>query len=205
MAIPVLLTAVNDTFVFLAISYRMVSSAMVVSTWRARSQSFFTGDGLLYLSKALLQSGQVYYLSVLWSHLCQHIYWSNLYVSVTIGVAILTSVFILSENIPAALRPALVSPYFALGSAMACRVFRIVFLGIMEGTQIDTSDTVSFYRSTTLDPRLRDDANDKRGRSPNFEISVAAEGTATEFNDEYPFGEGKLTGDEQTRDLSHRV
>jgi hypothetical protein len=149
MAIPILLTAVNDTFVFLAISYRMVSSAMVVSTWRARSQSFFTGDGLLYLSKALLQSGQVYYLSVFWSHLYQHICWSNLYISVTIGVAILTSVLVLSENIPVALRPTLASPYFALGSAMACRVFRIVFLGVMKDTQINTSDIVNFYRSTS--------------------------------------------------------
>jgi hypothetical protein len=63
-AVPILLTAVNDTFVFLAISYHMVRSATVESTWRARTKSFFTGEGLLYLSKALLQSGQVYYLSV---------------------------------------------------------------------------------------------------------------------------------------------
>ena len=167
MAIPILLTAVNDTFVFLAISYRMVSIAIVKRTWRARTKSFFTGDGLLYLSKILLQSGQVYYLSVFWSHLYQHVCWSNPYASVTIGVAIITSTFIFCGNIPVELRPILGSPYFALGSAMACRVFRVVFLGVMEDTQIDTS------RSTTSDPRHRDDANDKRGRSPKFEIFVA--------------------------------
>jgi hypothetical protein len=62
--VPIILTAVNDTFVFLAISHRMLSSAMVGRTWSARAKSFFTGDGLHQLSKALLQSGQVYYLSV---------------------------------------------------------------------------------------------------------------------------------------------
>ena len=62
--VPIILTVVNDTLVFLAISYRMVSSAMVSCTWSARARSFFTGEGLHQLSKALLQSGQVYYLSV---------------------------------------------------------------------------------------------------------------------------------------------
>ncbi|KIM88397.1 hypothetical protein PILCRDRAFT_255837 [Piloderma croceum F 1598] len=164
-AVPILLTAVNDTFVFLAISYRMVSSAMVESTWRARTKSFFTGDGLLYLSKALLQSGQVYYF-------------------VTIGTAISASVLILCGNIPEA-RPILATPYFALGSAMACRVFRIVIFGVMKDTQMDTLDIVNFYRSTTSDPRHRDDGNDQRGRSSKFEIFVAVEASTTmESNDE---------------------
>jgi hypothetical protein len=67
-------------------------------------------------------------------------------------------------------------------------------------------DIVNFYRSTTSDPRHRDDANDKRGRSPKFEIFVAVEAsTATESNDKYPFGEGKLTGDELQQGLSYRV
>ena len=62
--VPIILTAVNDTLIFIAISYRMVSLSMVSGTWSARAKSFFTGDGLHHLSKALLQSGQVYYLSV---------------------------------------------------------------------------------------------------------------------------------------------
>jgi hypothetical protein len=56
---------------------------------------------------------------------------------------------------------------------MACRVFRVVILGIMEDTQMDTLDIANFYRSATSDPRHRDDGNDKRGRSPKFEIFVA--------------------------------
>jgi len=142
-AIPIILTTVNDTLVFLAISYRMVSSAMVESTWKARTKSFFTGNGLLYLSKILLQSGQVYYF-------------------VTIGAAILASVLILSENIHGALRPILSSPYFALASAMACRVFRNIILEVMEDTQLDTLDIVNLYRSNTSDLRHHDDRNDQK-------------------------------------------
>lgn len=62
--IPLMLTAVFDTLVFLAISYRMVAISMEGSTWSARAKSFFTGNGLYHLSKSLLQSGQAYYLSV---------------------------------------------------------------------------------------------------------------------------------------------
>jgi len=177
IAIPILLTAVNDTLVFLAISYRMVSIAMVKSTWRAWIKSFFTGDGLLYLSKVLLQSGQVYYF-------------------ITIGVAIIASVFILYGTIPVELRAILVRPYFSLESAMACRVFRVVFLGV---TQEDT------LRSIPSNPHHCDDANDHRFHLPKFETFVAMGSTATKSNDEYPIGEGKLTGDELQRGLSRRV
>jgi hypothetical protein len=66
VTIPIVMTAVFDTLVFLAISYRMVSVALSDNTWGARAKSFFRGDGLHRLSKALLQSGQAYYLSVLY-------------------------------------------------------------------------------------------------------------------------------------------
>jgi hypothetical protein len=58
---------------------------------------------------------------------------------------------------------------------MACRVFRVVILGIIEDTQVDTLDVANFYRSATSDQRHRDDGYDKRGRSPKFEIFVAVE------------------------------
>jgi hypothetical protein len=62
--VPIILTAVNDTLVFVAISYRMVSLSLVSGPWSVRLKSFFTGYGMHHLSKALLQSGQAYYLSV---------------------------------------------------------------------------------------------------------------------------------------------
>jgi hypothetical protein len=76
----------------------------------------------------------------------------------------------------------------------------------MEDTQVDTLDITNFYRSATSDQRHHDDGYDKRHRSPKFEIFVAVEAnTKTESNDEYPFGEGKLTEDELQQGLSHRV
>ncbi|KAF7979765.1 hypothetical protein HWV62_40784 [Athelia sp. TMB] len=59
--ISVLTVLLNDTLVFLAISYRMVMNAVTGETWRERSRSFITGDGLYRISKALLHSGQLYY------------------------------------------------------------------------------------------------------------------------------------------------
>jgi hypothetical protein len=61
-AVPVILTAVFDTLVFLAISYKMVSISMADNNCSAHVRSFFRGDGLHKLSKSLLRSGQVYYL-----------------------------------------------------------------------------------------------------------------------------------------------
>jgi hypothetical protein len=63
-SVPIILSAANDTLIFLAISYRMLSLSMVGNTWSARTRSFFTGKGLHQLSKSVLQSGQAYYLSV---------------------------------------------------------------------------------------------------------------------------------------------
>ena len=62
--VPIILTAVYDTLIFIAISYRMISLSMLDGPWSTRVKSFFTGNGLHHLSKAMLQSGQVYYLSV---------------------------------------------------------------------------------------------------------------------------------------------
>jgi hypothetical protein len=54
-------TAVYDTLMYLAISWRLASFA-TADRWQDRLKSFITGDGLGWLSKILLQSGQAYYL-----------------------------------------------------------------------------------------------------------------------------------------------
>ena len=59
---PIVLNAVNDTLVFVAISLRIVSYTTIGDSWKVRVRSFFVADGLPRLSKALLQSGQLYYL-----------------------------------------------------------------------------------------------------------------------------------------------
>ena len=60
--VPVVLNAINDTLIFLAISYYIGSYTIVGASWGARAKSFFRADGLPRLSKALLQGGQLYYL-----------------------------------------------------------------------------------------------------------------------------------------------
>ena len=54
-------TAAYDTLMYLAISWKLASFSSG-DRWQDRLKSFFTGDGLGWLSKILLQSGQVYYL-----------------------------------------------------------------------------------------------------------------------------------------------
>ena len=53
---------VYDTLVILAIPYRLVADAVIGDSWRSRFLSVIYGKGLLSLSRALLRSGQFYYL-----------------------------------------------------------------------------------------------------------------------------------------------
>ena len=48
--------------VFLAITYRLMADAAVGDDWRSRLRSVVWGRGVRRLSRALLQSGQLYYL-----------------------------------------------------------------------------------------------------------------------------------------------
>lgn len=56
--------AVNDTVVFLAISYRLISISFT-DTWSERLNNFFRGQHMNHVSRVLLQTGQLYYLCVL--------------------------------------------------------------------------------------------------------------------------------------------
>ena len=55
--------AVNDTAVFIAISYRLVSISFADSL-SGRLQSFFRGKHMGHISRVILQTGQLYYLYV---------------------------------------------------------------------------------------------------------------------------------------------
>jgi len=54
-------TAVYDTLMYLAISWRLASFA-TVDRWQDRLRLFVTGEGLGWLSQVLLRSDQAYYL-----------------------------------------------------------------------------------------------------------------------------------------------
>jgi hypothetical protein len=53
---------VYDTLIYLAISWQLASFSVAGNSWKYRLKSFVHGDGLFRLSKALLHSGQAYYL-----------------------------------------------------------------------------------------------------------------------------------------------
>jgi hypothetical protein len=55
--------AIYDTLMYLAISWQLASLAPS-DRWQDRLRSFVTGSRLSWLSKVLLQSGQLYYLYV---------------------------------------------------------------------------------------------------------------------------------------------
>lgn len=56
-------TSLNDTLIFLAISYRLAADVVAVEkSWRVRLFLITRGKGLYHLSRSLMQSGFTYYL-----------------------------------------------------------------------------------------------------------------------------------------------
>lgn len=70
---PLILASLHDTFIFFAISFRLVVTSVEAVSFRTGLQTFFQGRGLHNVSKSLLQSGQIYYgcahqhLSLYWN------------------------------------------------------------------------------------------------------------------------------------------
>lgn len=56
--------AVNDTMVFVAISWKLILVSFAEG-WSGRMESFFRGKYMGRISRVLLQTGQLYYLYVL--------------------------------------------------------------------------------------------------------------------------------------------
>ncbi|KZP11652.1 hypothetical protein FIBSPDRAFT_1050580 [Athelia psychrophila] len=55
----------NDTSIFLAITYRLTADAVTSGRWCSRLLSIVTGKGLYRLSRSLMLTGQLYYLSTI--------------------------------------------------------------------------------------------------------------------------------------------
>jgi hypothetical protein len=110
-------TAIYDTLMYLVISWQLASLA-TVDRWQDQLRSFITGDGLGWLSKVLLQSGQVYYF-------------------ITISFNICTTIFIYNPSIPAVWNPLFVPINATVTSIMACRLFRELKLDLMLNPMAD--------------------------------------------------------------------
>lgn len=57
-----ILSLLYDTMVYFAISWQLAAFSIKGDSWRDRARSFVAGEGLPGLTRALLRSGQVYYL-----------------------------------------------------------------------------------------------------------------------------------------------
>ncbi|CAL1707957.1 unnamed protein product [Somion occarium] len=122
--------AIFDTSVFVAISIHMISFSME-TTWRGRLKLFLSGHGMGHVSRALLQTGQMYYLVTVWV---------NVVVLITLLMSLISPTF----------QGMLTIPNIALQNAMACRVFRLLKLGLIrEDASIVTPSMGSLaFRST---------------------------------------------------------
>ncbi|KAF9441136.1 hypothetical protein P691DRAFT_637392, partial [Macrolepiota fuliginosa MF-IS2] len=99
-----LLPVVFDTLVFLAISYKIISSRSALDpkiNWR----TIVTGKTLPRLSRALLQGGQQYYITVFTAN-------------------VIAGALYYAPSIPVIYRPMLTIASTTLTASMACRVYR---------------------------------------------------------------------------------
>ncbi|KZP32798.1 hypothetical protein FIBSPDRAFT_848069 [Athelia psychrophila] len=115
-SIPLTMAFVNDTMVFLAISYRLAANAVTAGGWRSRVLSIVTGKGLFSLSRSLMKSGQLYYLAT------------------TVVFSATLAVITFPSNRYILLRYGLISMYLGFTNMMACFLFRGIALGQMEST-----------------------------------------------------------------------
>ncbi|KAJ6489035.1 hypothetical protein C8R45DRAFT_1143477 [Mycena sanguinolenta] len=148
---------VNDTAIFLAINYRILAHTMVTDSVMARFRAFFGGGGLSSLSRALLQSGQHFYL-----------------IAVAANLALLTAIKL--PQFPPVYHGMLAIPAYALINAMACLVFRRIKFGLISPdglSKISNSDflaTANPNRSLPLQFRRTDPStiDTEFGSNPTF-------------------------------------
>ncbi|CAL1702480.1 unnamed protein product [Somion occarium] len=152
-----IVVAVNDTLVFIAISTRLMMYSLA-DTWVDRFKTFFSGKGMGHMSRALLQTGQLYYL-------------------VTVGVNIVAMVVILTPSVPPVLRAMFAIPNVALQNAMACRVFRLIKLGMITDKPVAVSSLTppaqSFRLYQNASRPNRDGSAHSQGDVENFKLTTS--------------------------------
>ncbi|PPR04830.1 hypothetical protein CVT24_010251 [Panaeolus cyanescens] len=119
---------INDTLVFIATTWRLVQNAYAEEGLKGNLKTAFLGYRLPMLSKALLQDGQVYYLT-------------------TISLNLVTDVlFFTKTGVPIVYRSFIGVPNIVLMNSMACYVFRNVKFGVFN--QALSRVSVSNHRTT---------------------------------------------------------
>jgi hypothetical protein len=143
---------------------------------------------------------------------------------VTIGVAIASTALMASPGIPGTMKPILGSTYFALASAMACRVYRAILLGHIREPQLNNTRFSSVFRVATNNNHHRhlhsygnyeENGSDsliiprpvRSLLSPDLKINVAVEkSTKVESDVGYTFWERSSIEDDVSKyDASRKV
>ncbi|KAF7979703.1 hypothetical protein HWV62_41040 [Athelia sp. TMB] len=109
VALAMLANAINDTLVFLAISYRIASRSTGGQGWRSMLRCFVHGDGVPRVWKELLRNGQLCYFATIVLSIAQIIVATTTEYKATFSI-----------------------PVIALENVMTCRVHRAVVLGLKE-------------------------------------------------------------------------
>ncbi|KZP08315.1 hypothetical protein FIBSPDRAFT_840428 [Athelia psychrophila] len=132
---------VNDTLVFLAISYRIPSVSIGAGGRRSALQRFFCGDGAPRVIKQLLQNGQLYYLAT-----------------------IVTSIAHIILGLTTGYGTALTIPVVVVQHVMTCRVHRAVILGLANSNQPANTPLVLTTFISSVDASTMDDRFDAQKR-----------------------------------------
>ncbi|KAF8154826.1 hypothetical protein B0H34DRAFT_718046 [Crassisporium funariophilum] len=148
---------VNDTLVFLAITYRLMSNAHRDYSIKDGVRVLVFGDYMPAFSRALLQDGQVYYLT-------------------TVTTSLMTVIMLYIDSVPIAYRTMFTVPNIMLMNVMACRVFRNTKFGLFRETAISTSKMMS--RDDVTGPSVIPLSL----RGPARSRGLETEGTAVDVN-----------------------
>ncbi|KAF8898046.1 hypothetical protein CPB84DRAFT_1681667 [Gymnopilus junonius] len=110
---------VNDTLVFLAITFRLMANAHRDYNLKDGMRTLVYGDYLPSFSRALLQDGQAYYLT-------------------TVTTSLLTVIMLYIPSVPVTYQTMFTVPNIVLMNIMACRVFRNTKFGIFNRGGVST-------------------------------------------------------------------
>lgn len=104
--------------------------------------------------------------------------------SATIGVGIVAAALILSPSVPGPIHPIMGNSYFALGSAMACKVFR----SLKVGTLLEEDGTAFSTKTPPMPPMFIHSMNHQPNPTVDgipLEVQVRVE-SESDFNQKNP-------------------
>jgi len=204
-----IITLVNDTFVFLAITWKLMRHAHVQNSIRTGIRVLAFGEYMPTLSKALLQDGQAYYLYVLTvsTPMCVHfsiIYFLSQF-RTTVTTALMTVIMMYIRTVPAVYNIVLAMPNMMLMNMMASRVFRNTKFGRYRQSLVATGATV--FKSTNKRPsstapiplesfqlKNRDDETKETQSTMPIEVKILVESQEEKSLDEKPKYSGPSLG-----------